>query len=86
MKNKKTLVLGASENQSRYSNAAIRALRGHGHNVVAIGRRFGKVSDVEIIKDTPQFDDVDTVTMYMSDVNQKEFEDYILSQIGRAHV
>ena len=79
MANKKTLVLGASENPSRYSNAAIKRLRSYGHDVVAIGRRPGKVNDVDIVKGTPHFEGVDTVTMYMSDQNQKEFEEYILS-------
>ena len=77
--NKKTLVLGASENPSRYSNAAIKKLRAYGHEVVAVGRRAGKVNDVIIVKGTPHFEDVHTVTMYMSDQNQKEFEEYILS-------
>ncbi len=77
--NKKTLVLGASENPSRYSNAAIKKLRAYGHNVVAIGRRPGTVNDVDIVKGMPHFEGIDTVTMYMSDQNQKDFEDYILS-------
>lgn len=77
--NKKTLVLGASENPARYSNAAIRRLKSYGHDVVAIGRRTGAVEDVEIVKGKPEFENVDTVTMYMSAANQKEFEAYILS-------
>jgi len=47
MKNK-TLVLGASENPDRYSNRAILQLLGKKHDVVAIGKRPGKVRDVEI--------------------------------------
>lgn len=77
--NKKTLVLGASENPSRYSNIAIRRLRAYGHDVIAVGRRAGKVNDVEIVKEIPHFDEVDTVTMYMNAKNQSEYEEYILS-------
>ena len=51
MENKKTLVLGASDNPSRYSYLAIQRLRNHGHPVVAIGRRNTKVADVNITKD-----------------------------------
>lgn len=79
MDNKKTLVLGASENPSRYSNMAIHRLKSKGHDVAAIGRRVGNVEGVEIVKDKPQYEDVHTVTMYMNAQSQKEFEDYILS-------
>lgn len=79
MANKKTLVLGASENTSRYGNMALRRLRASGHEVVAIGRREGQVGDVVIHKSKPEEEGIDTVTMYMNEQNQKEYEDYILS-------
>ena len=44
--NKKTLVIGASENPERYSNKAIRALRFNKHEVVALAKRRGRVEDV----------------------------------------
>lgn len=77
--NKKTLVLGASENPDRYSNMAINKLRSHGHDVVAIGNRAGKVKDVNISKEKEAFENIDTVTFYLSKANQAEYEDYILS-------
>lgn len=46
--NKKTIVLGASENPERYSNMAVKRLRAHDHAVVAIGKKEGKVGDVFI--------------------------------------
>ena len=78
-KPKKTLVLGASQNPARYSNLAINRLRAKKHPVVAIGKREGKVADVDIIKEHPPMDDVDTVTIYMNENNQKQYYDYILS-------
>ena len=78
MKTKKTLVLGASENPSRYSFLAINKLRRNGHPVVAIGRKAGKVQDVEFSKERPQTD-VDTVTLYLNPQHQKEYYDYIVS-------
>ena len=45
---KKTLVLGASLKQDRYSNIAIHKLRENKHQVVAIGMREGVVKDVAI--------------------------------------
>lgn len=79
MQEKKTLVLGASENPERYANRAIRALRSKGHPVVAVGLRAGRVSDVDILKDMPKLTDIDTITLYLSAKNQKSYYDYILS-------
>lgn len=78
--NKKTLVLGASENSERYSNKAIRRLRSNGHQVIAIGRKAGQVDDVPIITEQPQIKDLDTVTMYLNAQNQKPYYDYVLTQ------
>jgi uncharacterized protein len=77
--NKKTLVLGASDNPSRYSYLAIQRLRSHGHPVVAVGRKNTKVADVIITKEKDKFDNVDTVTLYLNPANQKEYYDYIVS-------
>ncbi len=78
-KNKKTLVLGASDNPSRYSYLAIQRLRNYGHPVVAVGRKYTKVNDVNITKDKEPVDDIDTVTLYLNPFHQKEYYDYILS-------
>lgn len=79
MENKKTLVLGASDNPSRYSYLAIQRLRNHGHPVVAIGRRNTKVADVNITKDKEPTTGIDTVTLYLNPSHQQEYYDYILS-------
>lgn len=79
VKEKKTLVLGASDNPSRYSYLAIQRLRSHGHPVVAIGRRHTKVADVNITKDKEPSTGVDTVTLYLNPLHQQEYYDYILS-------
>jgi predicted CoA-binding protein len=76
---KKTVVLGASENPSRYSYLAVRKLVNHNHPVVAIGKRKGKVGDVAIETDHLPLTDVDTVTLYLNPRNQQEYYDYILS-------
>jgi predicted CoA-binding protein len=77
--NKKTLVLGASANPARYSFLAINSLRKHQHPVVAIGRKEGRVLDVDIITRKESLDTVDTVTLYLNPAHQKEYYDYILS-------
>lgn len=79
MKKKKTLVLGASENPSRYSYLAINKLRANGHPVVAIGKKAGKVNDTTITTEHETEEDIDTVTLYLNEQNQKQYYDYILS-------
>ena len=76
---KKTLVIGASDNPSRYSYLAVQKLRGHGYSVVAIGRKNTKVADVLIGKEKSKFENIDTVTLYLNPKNQREYYDYILS-------
>ena len=75
---KKTLVLGASKNPDRYSFIAINRLRKHGHPVVAIGKKESVVADVPIGIEKEVHEDVDTVTLYLSAQNQKQYYDYIL--------
>lgn len=76
---KKTVVLGASSNPSRYSYLAVNRLAAHEHPVVAIGRRPGKVHETDIITEHPAMNDVDTITLYLNAQNQKQYYDYILS-------
>ncbi len=76
---KRVLVIGASENVTRYSNRAIRSLREHGHEVVALGLREGRVSDVPILVGKPDFENLDTITLYLNQENQKQYYDYLIS-------
>ncbi len=76
---KKTLVLGASDNPSRYSYLAVQSLRSHGHPVVAVGKKNTRVADVVIEKEKIEFDNIDTITLYLNPLHQQEFYDYILS-------
>ena len=76
---KKTLVLGASDNPSRYSYLALHRLSGHGHPVVAIGKKTGMVAGIPIEKEKKDFDNVDTVTLYLNPMHQKQYYDYIIS-------
>jgi predicted CoA-binding protein len=74
----KTLVLGASTNPSRYSNKAIKLLRAHKHEVIAVGRDEGSVDDVKIEHRYPEAQQVDTVTMYLNPLHQQAYYDAIL--------
>ena len=76
---KKTLVLGASDNPERYSYLAINRLQQNGHPVVAIGRNNTMVNGINVTTEKEPLSDVDTVTMYLNPMHQKEYYNYILS-------
>ena len=76
---KRTLVIGASEKPERYSCKAIKALRQHGHEVVALAPREGMVADVVFETKTKPFREINTVTLYVSPQNQEAYMDYIES-------
>jgi len=76
---KKTLVIGASDNPSRYSYLAIHRLRQYGHPVVAIGRKNTKVGDVTVEKERRMYTEIDSVTLYLNQQRQKEYYEYIIS-------
>ena len=79
MKSIKTLVIGASTNPSRYSNMAVNRLLEKGHEVKAIGLRQGKINNIEIDTNLIPHKDVNTITLYLNPVNQKEYYGYIIS-------
>jgi len=75
---KKTIVLGASPDPSRYAYLAVQRLVKKGAEVVPIGIRKGEIEGVEIIIGKPALSDVHTMTVYLSIENQKEYYDYII--------
>ncbi|MBC8005490.1 MAG: CoA-binding protein [Verrucomicrobia bacterium] len=75
---KKTLVIGASENPERYSNKAIKALLANNQEVVALGLKKGSVQGVPFHTEKEQFEDIDTVTLYIGPQNQPDYYSYII--------
>lgn len=75
---KKTLVLGASTNPSRYANIAALRLISAGHPVTLIGARAGKIYDIPIITEKVTLTDIHTVTLYLSVLHQREYYEYLL--------
>ncbi len=76
---KPTVILGASPNADRYSFMATEKLSAYGHKVYPVGIRKGDINGHEIYLGKPMFNDVDTVTLYLSALNQKEWYEYIYS-------
>jgi predicted CoA-binding protein len=78
MVDKKTLVLGATPNTSRYANLAANRLVRSGHSIVNVGLRAGEVAGVPIEKPETIHHDIDTITLYVGPQHQEELYDYIL--------
>ena len=77
---KKTVIVGATPNQSRYAYLAAKMLTEYGHEIVPLGIRQGEVFGREImdIRKKPVIEGVDTITIYLSPVHQDEWMDYLL--------
>jgi predicted CoA-binding protein len=77
MESKKTIVLGASTNPSRYSNMAVKKLLNFGHEVIPVGIKNGKIENLEIVPAIEVIQEVDTITLYLGPQNQPEYYDYV---------
>lgn len=75
---KKTLVMGASTDPGRYAYKAIRMLQRYGHPVVALGKKEEDLDGLKIEKEHVQFENVDTITLYLNPMNQQQYYDYIV--------
>lgn len=78
-KSKKTVVLGATPDPSRYAYKAARMLVEYGHEMVPVGIKKGELFGKTIHNDKPLIEDVDTVTLYVGPQNQEPLYDYIVS-------
>lgn len=76
---KKTVVLGATPNPTRYAYLATLRLKQRGHEVVPVGPAEGDIQGTEIQKGSPEIEDVDTVTLYLNPERQRAYYDYIFS-------
>ena len=77
---KKTLVLGASPKPERYSNKAVKLLKRHKHEVVAVALRESSIDETPIVKPetVSKEDDIHTVTLYIGPKHQPQHYDYLL--------
>jgi predicted CoA-binding protein len=79
VKEKKTLILGATPDSSRYAYLAANRLVRTGHPIVNVGIKKGEVAGVAIEPAEDIHSDIDTVTLYIGTRNQPPLYDYILS-------
>ncbi|MXV13676.1 CoA-binding protein [Hufsiella ginkgonis] len=75
---KKTLIIGATPDPSRYAYLAANKLVRFGHEIVNVGIKKGEVAGVQIEKPGDIHTDIDTVTLYVGTYNQPPLYDYIL--------
>jgi predicted CoA-binding protein len=75
----KTIVIGASPNESRYSYKAVRLLKHYGHEVIPVGIREGMIDEQKILTGKPTIEQVHTVTLYVGIEKQNAYYDYIFS-------
>lgn len=76
---KKTIVLGATPDDSRYAYLASNKLVKFGHEIINVGIKTGEVAGVAIEKPEHLHSDVDTITLYVGSRNQQSLYDYILN-------
>ena len=75
---KKTLVLGASTNPTRYSFTAVRRLKAKGIEVVPISNKKGEIEGIPFMRGQPVLENIHTVTLYLNPKKQEGFYDYII--------
>ena len=77
----KTVILGATTNESRYAYLVAERLYNRGMDFVPVGRKSGNVFGETIldIDSTPHIEDVHTITLYIGSKNQVEWYTYIIS-------
>jgi predicted CoA-binding protein len=78
---KKTAVVGASPNQSRYAYLAATMLAEYKHDTVLLGIHKGEIDGNKIlnIREKPAIENVDTITLYIGPQRQPEWYEYLLS-------
>lgn len=79
----KTLIVGASTNPERYAYKAANSLLAHQHNIELVGQKEGQICGNSIHLNYPDFEDIDTVTMYVGTKHQSSLYEYILRQHPR---
>lgn len=76
---KKTLIIGATTNPTRYAHSAAQRLKRHGHDIVQIGLRSGEVAGEPIKTQKEAFEGIDTVTLYIGPRHQPDYYSYVIS-------
>jgi len=74
----KVVVLGASDNPTRYSNMAVNALLNNGFDAIPVGIKNTSIDGVPIINSKDPLQNIHTITLYLNPMRQEEWYDFIL--------
>ncbi|WP_035468220.1 CoA-binding protein [Algoriphagus mannitolivorans] len=77
---KKTLIVGATPNPSRYAYLAAKMFSERGLEFIPIGIKKGQVFGKEILdlRAKPELENIDTITLYIGPDHQEEWMDYLI--------
>ena len=75
---KKTLIIGASPDPTRYAYKAAHMLTRFNHEIVNVGIKKGEVAGVAIEQPDEIHQDIDTITLYIGPALQPQYHDFIL--------
>jgi predicted CoA-binding protein len=75
---KKVLVLGASSNDDRYSNMAMKKLEAKGFSVFSLGKRKGSVGAMKIKTEQFPIENLYAISVYLNAANQVDYYQYIV--------
>jgi predicted CoA-binding protein len=78
MKNKKTVVLGATTKPERAAFKAVEMLVDKGHSVLAIGQNAGEVAGIKIKTKAIPLSNIDTISLYLNPARQRDYYNYIV--------
>lgn len=78
---KKTLIVGATSNPSRYAFIAAQLFKEKGMDFIPMGIKSGQVFGKEILdlRSKPNLQGIHTITLYIGPQNQLEWIDYLIS-------
>lgn len=80
LKDKRTVVVGASPNPSRYAFLAAEMLTQGGYEMIPVGIKKGEVFGkmIQDIRSRPRINGVHTITLYIGPEHQPEWYEYLL--------
>ena len=79
--NKLTLIVGATPNASRYAFSAAEFLKEAHIPFIPLSIKKGEVLGEKILdlREKPDLEGIHTITLYLNESHQKQWEDYLLS-------
>nr|WP_315199170.1 CoA-binding protein [uncultured Flavobacterium sp.] len=78
MKNKKTLIIGATTKPEKPVFKAIEMLVAKGHSVLALGQNTGEVAGIKINTKAIPVKNIDTISLYINSTRQRDYYNYIV--------